>query len=141
MAARGPDPMNLPLHYGLLGALEAGAIALLVGLLVYAAWHWIAARAGLHHSHAIGWSCLMAVAIGAGIDGWHLFYLGMVKLESPVYARMALQKIHDPDSLGARVAMEAIGAVVGVVLSRLAFNARSHDDDGAPPAVRPEQKR
>jgi len=132
--------MNLPLHFGLLGALEAGAIALLIGLLVYAVWHWIAARAGLHHSHAIGWSCVMAVVIGAGIDGWHLFYLGVVKLESPVYARMALQKIHDPDSLGARVALEAIGAVVGVVLSRLAFSARSRDDDATPPAASPDRE-
>lgn len=132
--------MNLPLHFGLLGALEAGAIALLIGLLVYAVWHWIAARAGLHHSHAIGWSCVMAVVIGAGIDGWHLFYLGVVKLESPVYARMALQKIHDPDSLGARVALEAIGAVVGVVLSRLAFSARSRDDDATPPATSPDRE-
>lgn len=132
--------MNLPLHFGLLGALEAGAIALLIGLLVYAVWHWIAARAGLHHSHAIGWSCVMAVVIGAGIDGWHLFYLGVVKLESPVYARLALQKIHDPDSLGARVALEAIGAAVGVVLSRLAFSARSRDDDATPPAVSPDRE-
>lgn len=132
--------MNLPLHFGLLGALEAGAIALLIGLLVYAVWHWIAARAGLHQSHAIGWSCVMAVVIGAGIDGWHLFYLGVVKLESPVYARMALQKIHDPDSLGARVALEAIGAVVGVVLSRLAFSARSRDDDATPPAASPDRE-
>jgi len=31
--------MNLPLHFGLLGTLEAGLIALLVGLLVYALWH------------------------------------------------------------------------------------------------------
>jgi hypothetical protein len=121
--------MNLPLHFGLFGALEAGAIALLIGLLVYAVWHWIAARTGLHQSHAIGWSCLIAVAIGAGIDGWNLFYLGMVKLESPVYARMALQKIHDPDALGVRVTLEAIGAVVGVVLSRLALSAGSHGDD------------
>lgn len=117
--------MNLPLHFGLLGALEAGAIAFLIGLLVYAAWHAIAARTGLHPSHAIGWSCVIAVAIGAGIDAWHLFSLGVVKLESPVYARMALQRIHDPDALGTRVALEAIGAVVGVVLSRLGFSARS----------------
>lgn len=123
--------MNLPLHFGLLGALEACAIAFVIGLLVYAVWHWIAARADIHHSHAIGWSCVIAVAIGAGIDAWHLFYLGMVKLESPVYARMALARIHDPDSLGARVTLEAIGAVVGVVVSRLGFSGRSSAKDVA----------
>ncbi|WCE05282.1 hypothetical protein [Pseudoxanthomonas sp. JBR18] len=129
--------MNLPLHFGLLGALEAGAIALLIGLLVYAVWHWIAARTGLHQAHAIGWSLGIALLIGAGIDTWHLFYIGTVKLESPLYARMALQRIHDPDALGMRVACEAIGAVVGVVLSRLAFSARSSaqvPQDSDPPA-------
>ncbi|SEM57388.1 hypothetical protein SAMN05428989_4088 [Pseudoxanthomonas sp. GM95] len=123
--------MNLPLHFGLLGALEAGAIAFLIGLLVYAVWHWVAARAGIHHAHAIGWSCLMAVAIAGGIDLWNMFYLGMVKLESPVYARIALQKIHDPEGLGARVILEAVGAVVGVILSRLAFSPRSRAEDVA----------
>jgi hypothetical protein len=131
--------MNLPLHFGLLGALEAGAIALLIGLLVYAAWHWLAARAGIHHAHAIGWSCLMAVAIAGGIDLWNMFYLGMVKLESPVYARIALQKVHDPEGLGARVVIEFVGAVVGVILARLAFSPRSQDQghaEGDPAADR-----
>jgi len=133
--------MNLPLHFGLLGALEAGAIALLIGALVYAIWHWIAARSGLHHAHAIGWSCLIAVAIGAGIDTWHMFYLGMVKLESPLYARIALQKIHDPEGLGSRITMEVIAAVVGVVLCRLAFSARSRDADSASPSTPADPKR
>jgi hypothetical protein len=51
----------------------------------------------------------------------------MVKLESPVYARIALQKVHDPEGLGARVIFEFVGAVVGVILSRLAFSPRSPD--------------
>ncbi len=127
--------MNLPLHFGLLGALEAGAIALLIGVLVYAIWHWIAARSGLPAAHVIGWSCLVAVAVGAGIDTWHMFYLGMVKLESPLYARLALQKIHDPEGLGARVTLEVFGAVAGVVLSRLAFSRRSHDGEGQSPSA------
>lgn len=126
--------MNLPLHFGLLGAFEAGAIALLIGLVVYALWHWVAVRAGIHQAHAIGWSCVMAIAIGAGTDFWHLFYLGMVKLESPVYARIALQRIHDPDGLGTRVTLEAIGAVLGVLLARLAFSPRSPSHDAARPA-------
>ena len=39
--------------------------------------------------------------VATGIDAWHLFYMGVVKLESPVYARIALQKIHDPNFLAA----------------------------------------
>ena len=108
--------MNLPLHLGWPGALEAGLIALLVGLLAFALFHAIGTRARWPHGHAIGWSSLVAVMVGAGIDAWHLFYMGVVKLESPVYARIALSKIHDPDGLGIRVLMEVIGALSGVAL-------------------------
>lgn len=108
--------MNLSLHLGLLGALEAGLIALLAGVIVYALWSRVCRRAGLSIGHAIGWSCLIAVVIGAGVDAWNLFYLGMMKLESPLYARLALQGIHDPQSLGARVLLEMVGALAGVVI-------------------------
>ena len=109
--------MNLPLHTGWAGALEAGLIALVVGMLAYAVFHAIGARARWTHGHAVGWACLAAVAIAAGTDAWHLFYMGVVKLESPVYARIALAKIHDPDGLGARVVMEILGALAGVALA------------------------
>lgn len=108
--------MNLPLHLGWAGALEAGLIAMLVGLLAYALFHAIGARARWPEGHAIGWACLAAVVVGAGIDAWHLFYMGVVRLESPVYARIALSKIHDPDGLGIRVLMEIVGALGGVAL-------------------------
>ncbi len=45
--------------------------------------------------------CLAAVAIGAGWDIWNLFYTSIVRLESPLYARLALQSIHDRTSLAA----------------------------------------
>lgn len=108
--------MNLPLHLGWPGALEAGLIALVVGLVAHALFHVIGRRARWPHGHAVGWACLAAVAIAAGIDAWNLFYIGVVKLESPLYARMALAKIHDPDSLGIRVLMEVTGALAGVAL-------------------------
>ncbi|MEN1940863.1 hypothetical protein WCE41_07315 [Luteimonas sp. MJ246] len=108
--------MNLPLHPGWPGALEAGLIALVIGLLAYALFHAIGVRARWPEGHAIGWACLAAVAVSAGIDTWHLFYMGVVKLESPVYARIALSKIHDPNGLGIRVLMEVIGALAGVAL-------------------------
>lgn len=108
--------MNLPLHFGLLGALEAGLIAVLVGLLAYGAWRWIVRASGGSVGHAIGWACFTAVIVAAGIDSWNLFYLGMMKMESPLYARLALQGIHDADSLGTRVVFEIIGAGLGVLL-------------------------
>ncbi|NLW96721.1 hypothetical protein [Luteimonas wenzhouensis] len=107
--------MNLPLHLGWLGVLEATLIAFAVGVLCLLAWRWIALRAGWPQSRAIGWACVCAVAIAAGIDSWNLFYLGVVRLESPLYARIALAKMHDADSLGTRVFMEWCGALAGVV--------------------------
>lgn len=107
--------MNLPLHLGLPGALEAGLIALLVGLLAYGLLLWIVRW--LHGSvgHALGWGFVVAAVVSAGIDAWNLFYLGIARLESPVYARLALQGIHDADSLGTRVVCEIIGAGLGVL--------------------------
>ena len=114
--------MNLPLHLGFLGALEAGLIALLVGVLAYALWHWLMRAFGGSVAQTIGWACLTAVVVAAGMDAWNLFYLGIMKLESPLYARLALQGIHDPGSLGARVVMEVTGALVGVVIGWRLFS-------------------
>ena len=107
--------MNLPLHFGWPGVLEAALIAFAAGVLCFLFWRWTCRRAGWSEARAIGWACASAVAVGAGIDSWNLFYLGVVKLESPVYARIALSKMHDPDFLGTRVFMEWTGAVCGVV--------------------------
>jgi len=114
--------MNLPLHLGFLGALEAGLIAVLVGLLGYGLLQWIVRKSQGSVGHALGWSFVVAVAASAGIDAWNLFYLGMVRLESPVYARLALQGIHDADSLGTRVVCEIIGAGIGVLLGWRLFS-------------------
>lgn len=104
--------MNLSLHTGLLGALEAGLIAFAIGLLVYALWSWICRRSGLTVGHAIGWGAAIAVLLAAGIDAWNLFYLGVARLESPLYARIALQGIHDVENLGTRVVMQVLGCVL-----------------------------
>lgn len=109
--------MNLPLHPGWPGALEAGLIALAIGFALYFVFQALSRRFGWGPGHAVGWACLAAVAIGAGIDLWNLFYLGVVRLESPIYARIALAKIHDPDALGVRVLMEVLGALCGVALA------------------------
>lgn len=120
--------MNLPLHFGLLGSLEAGAIALLIGLLVFCGWRWLGLRGGMSQGQIIGWACLIAVAAGAGVDIWNLFYTSIVRLESPLYARLALAWIHDPDELGGRVVLEVVGALSGVGLGWWLFNRQSQDD-------------
>jgi len=114
--------MNLPLHLGFLGAIEAGLIALLVGILAYGLWNWLMRRVGASVGHAIGWACVTAAVVAGGIDAWNLFYLGIMKLESPLYARLALQGIHDAESLGARVVCEAAGALVGVAVGWQLFS-------------------
>lgn len=123
--------MNLPLHSGLLGAIEAGLIAVLAGLLAYGLWQrLLRAREGAV-GPAIGWASLSSVIVAAGIDGWNLFYLAVMRMESPLYARMALQGIHDPGSLGARVVLEILGALLGVLLGWYWFSGRLRGDGDA----------
>ena len=120
--------MNLPLHNGFLGVVEAGLIALLIGILAYGLLRWIVRVLGGSVGHALGWACVLAVVVAAGLDAWNLFSLGMMKLESPLYARLALQGIHDPASLGARVVFQVVGALAGVGLGWLLFTGGWRDD-------------
>ena len=116
--------MNLSLHMGLPGALEAGLIALAIGVLVYALWSWVCRRSGLKLGHAIGGGAAISLVLAAGIDIWNLFYLGVARLESPLYARIALQGIHDVENLGTRVVMQVLGALAGTVLGWWWFSHR-----------------
>lgn len=127
--------MNLPLHLGWLGILEAAAIAFAVGLVAYLGWHALCRGLRWSEARAVGWACVTAVAAGAGIDAWKLFYLGMMKLESPLYARLALADIHDPERLGVRVVCETLAALSGVVLAWLLFSGRSAARNAASAAV------
>ncbi|MEA9753107.1 hypothetical protein VDG03_19235 [Xanthomonas campestris pv. raphani] len=121
--------MNLPLHFGLLGSLEAGLIALVIGVLLFAGVEHLGRRLQFTHGHTLGIACLLAVAIGAGYDMWHLVYTSVVRLESPLYARVALAKIHDPNELGSRVVLEVAGAIAGVVLGWRLFSSATWDDE------------
>ncbi|MCC8493034.1 hypothetical protein LN451_03645 [Xanthomonas hortorum pv. gardneri] len=123
--------MNLSLHFGLLGSLEAGLIALVLGVLVFAAVEHSGRRLQFTHGHTLGIACLLAIAIGAGYDIWNLVYTSIVRLESPLYARIALARIHDPNELGSRVVLEVFGAIAGVVLGWKLFSSGSWHD--APP--------
>ena len=61
--------MNLPLPLGWTGVLLAALIAFVVGVASLLAWTWLARRAGWSEAQAIGWACVTAVVIGAGIYG------------------------------------------------------------------------
>ncbi len=108
--------MSLPLHFGLLGAAEAGLISMRVGLLMYGLWRWILRAGEAVVGRTLAWAGFTAMIVAAGIDSWHLFYLAVVKMESPLYARMALQGFHEPDALATRVVFEILGALVGVLI-------------------------
>jgi hypothetical protein len=116
--------VNLALHNGWLGALEAGALALVIGLLAYLLCHFLARGLRWPEGHAIGWAAFASVAIGAGIDLWHLFSLFFVNPGSPARVQLALAGIHDPGGLGTRVMMEIFGALGGVLLAWLWFESR-----------------
>ncbi|MBZ3923122.1 hypothetical protein, partial [Xanthomonas citri] len=90
-------------------------------------------RVQFNHGHTLGIACLLAVTIGAGYDIWHLVYTSIVRLESPLYARLALAKIHDPNELGSRVVLEVAGALAGVVVGWKLFSSGSWEND--PPSA------
>jgi hypothetical protein len=119
--------VNLALHSGWLGALEAGALAFVIGLLAYLLSHFIARALRWPEGHAIGWAAFAAVAIGAGIDLWHLFSLFFVNPGSPARVQLALAGIHDPSGLGTRAVMEIFGALGGVLVAWMAFESRRAD--------------
>lgn len=125
--------MNLALHSGWLGALEAGALAFVIGLLAYLASHFLARALRWPEGHAIGWAAFAAVAIGAGIDLWHLFSLFFVNPGSPARVQLALAGIHDPSGLGTRVMLEILGALGGALAAWMVFESR-RPDGGAPRA-------
>lgn len=107
--------MNLPLHPGWPGALEAGLIALAIGVAMFGLLHAIGRRSAWQEGKAFGWACLLAAAVGAGTDIWHLAPLYTVNPGNAARIRSALAGIHDPQWLGARVLTELVGALSGAV--------------------------
>lgn len=111
--------MNLRfLDMGMAGVLEAALIAFLVGVVALLAIRLLfSRRLGWSHAHEIGWACLLAVVAGCGADLWHLFYMFIVPMQSPVSIRRVLAGIHDPDFLSTRVFAELVAAALGVLLA------------------------
>lgn len=110
--------MNLDfLHMGMAGVLEAALIALLVGVVAQTLVRLVLSRRlGWSHAHEIGWAYLVALLAGCGVDLWHLFYMFIVPMQSPVSIQRVLSDIHDPDYLSTRVFAEMVAAGLGVLL-------------------------
>jgi hypothetical protein len=116
------------LHFGMAGALEAGAISLLVGVALHGLLHAIGRRNDWSHASEIGWAFVATLLASASVDMWNLLYMGIVPLDSPVTVRRILSTIHDPDTLGVRVVCEIAGAALGVMLGWLLWTGawRAH---------------
>ena len=104
------------LSTGVAGALEAGAIALLIGAILCAFCHHLGRRVGWKQGTEIGVALVATLFIAAGIDAWDLFHLSIIRLESPFVIERTLGEIYDPAFLGTRVVFEFCGAVAGVML-------------------------
>lgn len=113
------------LGYGFTGALGAAAIAAAVGFVLFALGHalrrWVRWKQGTE----IGVAFALALLLAAGVDASNLFYLSIVRMESPFAIQQTLAAIHDPDALGLRVVFEFIGAAAGVMLGWAAWGTRS----------------
>lgn len=107
------------LPFGPLGVLLAALFSLLAGVLLTGLVHAWGRRHGWNHAREIAWAWLVAILITAGTDTWHLLYMGVVPMQSPVSIARVLAKIHDPDTLGVRVVCEFIGVSAGVMLGWL----------------------
>src|SRR5690606_28401220 len=77
-------------------ALEAGALALAVGLLAYLLSHFVARALRWPEGHAIGLAAFAAVAIGAGIALRHLFSLFFVNPGSPAPLQLPPARLPPP---------------------------------------------
>jgi hypothetical protein len=104
--------------FGLVGGLEAGAISLAAGFLLYLLFHAVGRRLGWNDALRIGWSYFIALLLTASGDMWNLFYFNYTSgLQSLQLLRAKLAEVHDPDHIGMRVLFELLGAAIGVYVA------------------------
>lgn len=107
--------------YGMVGGMQAGTIALIVGILVFGVFHAIGKRNGWHYGAQFGWSYLITVLLAAGGDLSDLVYFNYGQLQSIQLLKAKLAEVHDPDGMGTRVFFEFVGAGVGLYVGWLLF--------------------
>ena len=105
--------------YGIVGALEAGAIALVIGLVAFVLLHLFGRSQGWGLGVVVGWACLGGVILAGGSDMWNLVYFNYGRVQSLQLLKVRLAEVHDPDNLGARVFFEFVGVAVGVFIGWL----------------------
>jgi hypothetical protein len=104
--------------YGLAGGLEAGAISMVAGFLLYLLFNAIGRRNGWGDGPRIGWSYFLALVLTASGDMWNLLYFNYTSgLQSLQLLKVKLAAVHDPDHIGMRVLFELLGAAIGVYVA------------------------
>lgn len=110
--------------YGMVGALEAGLIALVVGAIAFGVLHLYGRTQAWAVGVELSWAAVLAMVLAGGHDMWNLFYFNYGRLQSLQLLRTRLAEVHDPDSLGLRVLFECLGAIAGVALGWALFGRR-----------------
>ncbi|TCV95899.1 hypothetical protein EC912_102244 [Luteibacter rhizovicinus] len=113
--------------YGMVGALQAGAIALAVGIAMYVLIHAYGKRNGWHHGQELAISVILAFVLAGGQDIWNLFYFNVAPLQSLALLRLKLAAVHDPDAIGLRTFFDFTGALVGVAIGWAMFSGGLRD--------------
>lgn len=116
--------------YGWTGGVEAGAISLAVGFVLYLLFHRLGRRGGWSDARQIGWAYFLTLVLTARVDAWNLFYFNYARLQSLQLLKAKLAEVHDPDGIGTRVMCELLGAAVGVFVAWVICGAhwRQHGD-------------
>ena len=68
--------------YGIVGAFEAGAIALVIGLLAYVILHLFGRTQGWSLGLEVGWASVIGVILAGGSDMWNLIYFNYGRVQS-----------------------------------------------------------
>lgn len=105
--------------YGIVGALEACAIALAIGLVLFVLLHLYGRTQGWSLGIEVSWACVGGVILAGGSDMWNLVYFNYGRVQSLQLLKIRLAEVHDPDNLGARVFFEFVGVAVGVFIGWL----------------------
>ena len=112
---------------GIVGAIEAGAISLVAGLLLFLLLHWLGRRYHWCDARKIGWSFLLASVLTVSGDLWDMFYFNYTNLQSTILLKAELAEVHDPQNLGLRVLCELLGVSLGIYLGWVLIGGhRSH---------------